>query len=153
MLPFERILCPTDFSEPSYRGLEAANQLARHFGAELLLVHVVTPQPLVTTPESAVPPQLANLQQELEAWARRTIEKVQTDRVGQDFASRSLVLRGDPADQIVETASRERADLIVIATHGHTGFRRFMFGSVAEKVVRRSDRPVLTVHAGPPREE
>lgn len=153
MLPFNRVLCPTDFSEPSYRGLDAANELARHFGAELILVHVVTPQPLVTTPESTIPPRLANLQDDIEQWARQTIDEVLAKRVWQEFSSRALVLRGDAAGRIVQAASEERADLIVIATHGHTGFRRFMFGSVAEKVVRMSDHPVLTVQAGPPREE
>lgn len=62
-----------------------------------------------------------------------------------DPAIRTIVGHGDVADEIVRIAETEKADLIVTATHGTTGWRRFVFGSVAEKVVRLAKCPVLTI--------
>jgi nucleotide-binding universal stress UspA family protein len=152
MLRIKKILCPTDFSEPSYVSLETANDIALHFVAELILVHVVTPPhlyPSYPVGGSGFNPVLF-VEEMIEASRQRMDEVVKT-RVSADLSLRTVVQKGNPADQIVELADSENVDLIVIATHGWTGWRRFISGSVTERVVRHTNRPVFTVPA--PQEE
>jgi len=150
MLPIRTIVCPTDFSEPSYEALKVADELASHFSAELVLIHVVAPVPMYPTP---VTPEasassagiLASYQQEMEVYAKKSLDQVVQERLAEDVKSRTRVCLGDAANEIVGAAEEEKADLIVIATHGLTGWRRLMFGSVAERVVRVAQCPVLTI--------
>jgi universal stress protein A len=146
MLPFEKILCPTDFSEPSYGALKAANELALHFSSELLVIHVVAPVPLVpAAPTVPVTFNIPEYQQELEISSRKTLEDLVKKRVPEKIRVRTQVMLGEAADQIEKIADEEKVDLIVMATHGQTGWRRFVFGSVTEKVVRLASQPVLTI--------
>jgi universal stress protein A len=150
MLPIGKIVWPTDFSEPSYEALKAADELSLHFSAELVLVHVVAPIPMYpppVTPEasSASAGMVASYQQEMEVYAKKSLDQVVQERIPKEITARTRVCLGDAAKEIVGTAADEKADLIVIATHGLTGWRRFMFGSVAEKVVRLARCPVLTI--------
>jgi nucleotide-binding universal stress UspA family protein len=148
MLPLKKIVCPTDFSEPSFEALQAAVELARHFSAELIVVHVVQPIPVVAAEHMS--PAAFNVpayQAEMELSSRRLLKEQLEQRVPEGLASRAQVLLGDPADQIVQAAADEPADLIVIATRGQTGYKRLVFGSVAEKTVRLASRPVLTIPA------
>lgn len=148
MLPFKKILCPTDFSEPSYEALKVANEWALHFSSELFVVHVVAPVPLVpAAPTVPVTFNVLEYQQELEISSRKTLEGLVKKRVPEKIWVRTIVVLGDPADQIVKIADEEKVDLIVIATHGQTGWRRLVFGSVTEKVVRLTPQPVLTIRA------
>lgn len=144
MLPFKKILCPTDFSEPSYEALEAANELALHFSAELILVHVVPAIPIVPAPTTFEVPLY---EEELRRSAEKSLQEVREQRVAKGLQAHTFVVRGEAAHEIVRIAAEEKVDLIVIATHGVTGWRRFIFGSVAEKVVRLAPCPVLTIHA------
>jgi len=149
MLPIKTIVCPTDFSEPSYEALKAADELAAHFSAELVLIYVVSvpAYPATVTPEASASSidLFTSYQQEMEVHAKNALDHVVQERVSEGIASRTKVCLGDAANEIVGTASDEHAELIVIATHGLTGWRRFMFGSVAEKVVRIAQCPVLTI--------
>jgi nucleotide-binding universal stress UspA family protein len=148
MLPFKKILSPTDFSEPSYEALKVANELALHFSSELLVVHIVASIPLIPPgPPAPVTFNVVEYQQELEKSSRKMLEDLVKKSVPEKIWVRTLVVLGDPADRIVEIADEEQVDLIVIATHGQTGWRRFVFGSVTEKVVRLTPRPVLTIRA------
>lgn len=146
MLPFRRIHCPTDFSEPSYKALKAANEFALHFSAVLVLVHVV---PLVidipTSADFYSPLDLLKA----EADAKKALQEVVEKRVSEKLRIRTKVVTGNPADEIVKIADDENANIIVIATHGLTGWRRLIFGSVAEKVVRLAPCPVLTIQSQP----
>jgi universal stress protein A len=152
MLPLKKILCPTDFSQPSLQGLETAGELAAHFSAGLLLVHVVPPLPLLVPGSLADPSyDLSNYQKELRTSAEERLEELIKERFPGQGQVAAVVKEGYPADLIVSVAESSQADLIVIATHGETGWRRFIFGSVAEKVVRQAGCPVLTVQ--PPHEE
>ena len=143
------ILCPTDFSEPSYLGLERANELARHFSAELIMVHVVSAAHFYSYPGSGF--NVAAYLDEMIDASKKSLDEVGSTRISPDVNRRTVVLQGLPADQITELALSERVDMIVTATHGWTGWRRFVFGSVAEKVVRHAHCPVLTIPA--PEEE
>lgn len=153
MLPFKKILCPTDFSEPSYDAIKAAGELAYHFESELCVIHVVPPVPMVPIGTEPSGFNVPLYQQELEASSKKSLEKVVNQLEAEALKVRLIVLRGNPADEIVRTADEEDADLIVIATHGRTGLDRLIFGSVAEKVVRFAKCPVLTVTSQPSKEE
>jgi nucleotide-binding universal stress UspA family protein len=143
MLPFEKILYPTDFSEASYEALKAANELAAHFSAELFIVHVVSPD-VQTSPDLAGS---GLALQEIEALAEKSLQEVVKQRVSKELHVRQIVALGEAADEIIRISEERKADLIVIASHGQTGWRRFVFGSVAEKVVRLAPCPVLTIRA------
>ncbi len=153
MLPFTKILCPTDFSAPSLRALGAAVELAQTFNAELLLQHVTDPVPTlpesgrVTPRESRVSFDVGAYTQMIHHSASRQLEQICGEHVPQDVRLRPVISSGQPAEQIVALVEEEGADLIVIATHGRTGVSRLIFGSVAEKVVRSAGCPVLTIRA------
>jgi universal stress protein A len=154
MLPFKKVLCPTDFSQHSYEALKVANELALKFGARLYLLHVIAPVPIITatgTPMTAgIGPSEFNVpfyQQELKTSAVRKLRELVKRRIPKKLKVQSIVVHGNAADEIVRTAKKEKIGLIVIATHGETGFRHFIFGSVAEKVVRLAPCPVLTIRS------
>jgi nucleotide-binding universal stress UspA family protein len=142
MLLWKKIICPVDFSDGSLEALTYATELALHFSSELYLVHVL-PTDLET----------AEWKGEADAAVERLIyseaaEKLQklSEPLGQKgLRTHSVIVPGDPAEQIVSFAKEEDADLIVIATHGATGWRHLAFGSVTEKVVRLATCLVLTI--------
>jgi nucleotide-binding universal stress UspA family protein len=152
MLPFKKVLCPTDFSEPSYEALKRAQELALHFSAELCLVHAVDPIPIISaaaapmsTGASAPRFNIPLYQQELKEMAEKRLQEVIDKKISKELKVRSMVEHGKAAEEIIRVAEEEKVDLIVIATHGETGFRQLVFGSVAEKVVQHASCPVLTI--------
>ncbi len=153
MLPLRRIICPTDFSDPSYRALDVAAELATHFEAELLVVHVVRAIPVApaATPIRS-PASSAQADFDVSAYQEVVLERARLDlddaiasRLSGQSNVRPIVIHGRPANAITDLAEKEHPDLLVIATHGRTGVKRFLFGSVAEKVVRTAPCPVLTI--------
>lgn len=151
MRAFKRILCPTDFSEPSYVALREAVDLARHFGADLYVVHVTRPSPMVVATAVTDPPlvmaptTISEHQQQVLLATEAELRQVVSVMVPDDVPAHPVVEVGDPARRIASLAEERHVDLIVMATHGQTGWRRFVSGSVAEKVVRYSTMPVLTI--------
>lgn len=146
MFPLKKVIVPTDFSDPSYVAVAAANELARAFDAELVLVHAVPPVPYYGAVPIAGPHfDIQAYQEDMVAGSEKTLKKLIEERVAKEVRSRSIVRLGDPPATVVELADEEDADVIVISTHGRTGWKRFVFGSVAEKVVRTASRPVLTI--------
>ena len=147
MLPLQKILCPTDFSEPSYAALDHAIELAAHFDAELCLLHIV-PFSSASPPDfmalTAVLPDAERLDN-----AARLLHEVAAARVPSGVKACCEVKMGYPDKEITCAAEDENFDLLVIATHGLSGWRHLVFGSVAEAIVRQSRCPVLTVHAAP----
>jgi universal stress protein A len=155
MLPVKRILCPTDFSEPALEALKAAGELAQHFAASLLVVNIIPPIPVPTRPiagSSVDEPELSpafdvtSYLMELTRSAKQGLENLVQEHVPRGVSVGVDVSAGEPDLEIIKIARQERADLIVIATHGQRGWRRFLFGSVAEKVVRLAEKPVLVIH-------
>ncbi|MGD0627109.1 MAG: universal stress protein [Thermodesulfobacteriota bacterium] len=144
MLPFKKILYPTDFSDPSYEALKVANELALHFSAELCVVHVVSP--VAHAPADPSGSGFLVLQ-EMEKAARESLKEMVKERIPKELLVRQIVVLGGASEEIIQISEKERVDLIVIATHGQTGWRHFVFGSVAEKVVRLAPCPVLTIRA------
>jgi nucleotide-binding universal stress UspA family protein len=156
MLPFKRILCPTDFSEPSYEALKIANELALYFSSDLFVLHVVPPIPTanVSPPPADKAPakgfNISSYRHQLEELSKTSLKKVVAQRIAKKIKVHPIVVQGEASDQIIDTVDRQKIDLIVIATHGRTGWRRVIFGSVAEKVIRLAPCPVLTIQ--PPHE-
>jgi len=144
MMPFRKILAPTDFSDPSYEALNAANELALHFAAELSVVHVVPLVPVTPTTSDPAAFNVPLYQQGLQISYEKMLNEVVEKWVSKKLSVRSKVLQGDAAHEIVRVADDENIDLIVISTHGETGLGHLIFGSVAEKVVRLAPCPVLT---------
>ena len=153
MFPPKKVLCPTDFSEPSFLAMNGAIELAESSGAELILIHAVSPLPASPHPGAMHGFDTAAYLQEMLTLGRESIQRLIREKVPDKVPVRSVVLAGNPSDEITQTAEEHGVDLIVIATHGLTGWRRFVFGSVAERVVRLSSCPVLTIPAPEQREE
>ena len=153
MLPFKKILCPTDFSEPAFVALKRAEELARHFAAELIVAHVI---PTLPGPHSFPDPQaplnfeVPLFQQELAIKAEQMLKDLVSHHQAE---TRDLVTTGEAAPEILRIAQEEHVDLIVIASHGLTGWRRLVHGSVAEKVVRQATCPVLSIAVPPEAEQ
>jgi len=144
-LPLRKILCPTDFSEPARLALQTAVELAQQFSSLLLLVHVVPPYPVPYQPLVSPSPafDVGAYLQELVNAAHHTLQHYAEEQVPEGLPKTLSVSAGDPAYEILRMAGELEADLIVIATHGRGGWRRYLFGSVADKVVRQSKSPVL----------
>jgi nucleotide-binding universal stress UspA family protein len=149
MTTINRILYATDLSSTSEPAWDETRRLGRLFNAEILVLHAVAP-PLVFPVEGYFPP---DLYEELLRNARRDAEKA-FDRLLGSVAGSGLKVRirleeGPPASRILEVASQEAADLLVVGTHSRTGVQRAMLGSVADRMVRQATCPVLTVRPRP----
>ena len=141
-MEFHRILAPTDFSESSQQAIQYAGELAQRFGATLVLLHVVElpPYPIEGLPPSELGGTLLG---DLERLATSDLARVLANEAEVNVVRR--VVAGIPYRTIVEVAAAEKVDLIVMATHGRTGFSHLFMGSVAEKVLRTAPCPVLTI--------
>jgi universal stress protein A len=140
----ERLLVPTDFSPGSERAWAVARRLAGRLGAELVLVHVLVEAPLYS--ESAfTTKRTRDVFAAARAWAVKTLGEWTSTAAAAGIAARWVLRTGVPYQEIVGAAARERADLIVIGTHGRGGLDRALLGSVADRVIRLAPCPVVTV--------
>ncbi|MBN1691037.1 MAG: universal stress protein [Dehalococcoidia bacterium] len=147
MLPIKNILCPTDFSDPSYDALKVADELAAHFGATLHVINVVPLVPIVEAPigvESASF-NVASYQQELEGQSQKSLKSLTEQKISRGVNIVTEVLIGNASGEVMRYASEKAIDMIVIATHGLSGWRRFISGSTTEQIVRQASCPVLTI--------
>jgi len=143
---FEKILCPTDFSEASYEGLQKAVELAGKHNTELCVVYVdQSAEHLGPVAELAAH---AHTEGERRAEAVANLCAVLAEKVPVAVRSRPLLMCGDPAIEILRAATQENADLIVLTTHGAGGAQPSTLGRVAEQVTREANCAVLTVTAG-----
>lgn len=146
MIKIEKILMPTDFSSSSENAMGYAVSFAKEYNAELIVLHVIhEPHRLRRITMSTLP--------------EEEIDKIIVDEIGivkkamkqfvKDFVEElnveTLIKSGIPVIEIVESAEEEKVDLIVMGTHGQTGTRHALIGSVAERVVRNAHCPVFTV--------
>lgn len=154
LLPFKRILLPTDFSDPSRAAIKKAAELATHFSASLYLLHVVSPIPVIdpiaynylgmgAEMDTSASMNIHLYQQALVESNRKLLEKLHEEIALNEQKVNHLVELGDPAKVINEVAVKEHIDLIVMATHGLTGISHFLLGSVTEKVVRYATVPIM----------
>jgi universal stress protein A len=141
-LRIKTIVVPTDFSTESLKAIQHASALAQEFGAVLWLVHVVERPPVL--PESPVAAALFT-SEELTRAARVRLHAWAQDEVDELVPAQVEARVGKPYLEIVDAAKLHDADLIVIATHGHTGLKHAFLGSTAERVVQHAPCPVLVV--------
>ena len=138
---FSRILCPVDFDEPSMAALDVAVELAMQNNASVVLL-TVAPLPLGETEMSPVPLDPYPFREET---ARTQLEKIGRERIGSKVSYETFVVGADPATGVLGAIAKLKADLVVMGTHGRKGIGHVLLGSVAERVVRESPVPVLTV--------
>jgi len=140
-LKFKSILVPTDFSPASKNALNFAEGLARQFNGQITLLHVIEPVPMADF--GAYPVALTHDQ--LLKETRKTLGDFSHHELAENLLKETRVLVGRPFQEIADAARSLKVDLIVIGTHGHSGFARAILGSTAERVVRYAPCPVLTV--------
>ena len=143
---FNKVILTTDLSENADAALPYGVELAKRSGGTIHLVHVLEDVVYYTNPaatEGMVPVEwmVANRQSHEMRLKQKASELAQKEGV----KVVDVMLQGHPATQIVDYANKEKADVVVIATHGRTGFSHFIFGSVAERVVRTCNSPVLSI--------
>lgn len=142
-MPFERILVATDFSDSAQQALEHALCIAEKFGSELTLVHSWEAPNYSYAAGLYLP---VDVIAPIERAAVARLQEATTQLRLRFPAAKSMLRSGVPWEEVLGAATAVKADLIVMGTHGRRGLERALLGSVAEKVVRMSTVPVLTVH-------
>ncbi len=145
MVAIRRILVPTDFSDPAAAALRYGRALAEEFGSTLYLMHIV-PEPYVYpwgTEVSTLP--LVDLLAQSETQASERLKALADDTGALSGRIKTATAIGTPVDRILQYQADEGIDLIVMGTHGRGAVGHLLLGSVAERIVRRSPVPVLTV--------
>lgn len=142
--PVARILLATDFSRHAERAAALASAFARRFEARLDVIHVLESSPEVIR---AISSELAAFEDQARAIAGDRLTELGERLQSEGIAATPHLLRGRPVDTIVAEAERLGADLVVLGTHGNTGFARIALGSVAERTLRLAPCSVLTTHA------
>jgi nucleotide-binding universal stress UspA family protein len=144
MVILKNILVATDFSEPSAVALAYGRDFARSYGATLHLLHVVEDVMIRYSPEMGMTSPM--LMENLESRARRELEALVTDDDRATLKIMPVVLKSPTIPGgIVEFANGQKIDMVIVGTHGRSGMKQFLIGSVAEGVVRTAPCPVLTV--------
>lgn len=144
MEQIKKILVPIDFSDYSKNALKYATQFAKQFNAKIYLIYVVEPM-IYPADFSMGQVAIPSTDIDLHSRAEEELTKLSKDIVSGNLQVEILIKTGKPFVEIIETASANDIDLIIIATHGHTGVEHLLFGSTAEKVVRKAPCPVLTL--------
>ena len=142
-----RILVPIDFSEHSKNALKYAVPFAQQFKASIDLIYVVEPT-IYPADFSFGQIGFPNVEEELRTRGIVELENLITKEIAGRVVSRKTVRTGKPFYEINQYALEENISLIIIATHGHTVMEQILFGSTAEKVVRKAPCPVLVVRSG-----
>lgn len=144
MTRFQHVLVPTDFSETARDALRMARRIADGSAARISVLHVI-PDVMMRPRVVEGAPNIVTDEHAWEADIKRRLEALVAEEGLTDARTTTTVLVGPPAPTIVQHAAAQRVDLIVMGTHGHGPIRRFLLGSVAERVVRLAPCPVLTV--------
>jgi nucleotide-binding universal stress UspA family protein len=148
MVSVSRILCPVDFSDTAHAALRYAVDFGQRFDAELTLLHVyqapgfTLPEGMVVAGADVVTDLLRDIHSALARWRDEALRRGAR-------AVRVAAVAGATHPEIARYADEQGFDLVVIGTHGRTGIAHALLGSTAEKVVRYSHCPVLTVRAAP----
>ena len=145
MTTINSVLYATDFSPPSAAAFPLAAALARDHKAKLMIAHVRPTPAVAFTPGSMALVEPANAADEVLQQLKQQFD-LNDDRITVEY----LVVEGDPATELLDLARKTKCDLIVMGTHGRTGFSRLLAGSVAEQMLRHAPCPVLTVRANKP---
>ena len=140
------VLHPTDFSKASTAAFTRSLAEARDNRSELVLVHVLSPVIPMAAGEPPLRPSVyQRMNESARAWAQKQMDRLLAKAKAARVRARAVLLEGVTHEQIVRAAKRQRADMIVMGTHGRTGVARFFLGSVAARVTAAAPCPVLTV--------
>ncbi len=140
----KKILVPQDFSDYSLHALKYAITFAGLFNSELIVVHVV--EPIVYPADfSFGQVSIPAMEEEIRKHSEEQLNELVAKEIPGNIKATSVIRVGKPFIEIVDVAKSENADLIVISSHGRTGMDHVLFGSTADKVVRKAPCPVLTV--------
>jgi len=139
---FDRFIVPTDFSGCSEEAWRLARRVAAGAGGELILTHILSAAPLYG---ESLMTDLRHVYEEARKWAEATLEVWVAEARAAGLTARTALRTGVAHREILALATDERADLIVIGTHGRGGVDRALLGSVADRMVRLAPCPVLTV--------
>ena len=140
---FKKILCPVDFSEFTDEILSYAEIIAKRFDSELHLIHVIPNLSYFTPYESFLTPEnLVAIERNIEGEVGKDFDKI-TKKL--EFPFKRIIKSGVTSVEIIDYIKHQGIELVVMGTHGRSGIEHILIGSVAEKVVRKSPCPVLTV--------
>lgn len=148
-MEFKNILVPVDFSDTAVNATKLAVALARETGGELTLMHIgVVPHFYATELGMSGPsgPLFTQMSQEIAREQRTRLDRLAQDSVPADIPCRTLIREGFPPEEILEQVEEGGHDLVVMGTHGRTGLKRALLGSVTERVVRECTVPVMVTH-------
>ncbi|WP_225072395.1 universal stress protein [Desulfuromonas sp. CSMB_57] len=146
MKDFKTILFATDFSDNSEYAFEYALALAKKFEALLAIIHVIN-EPVDLRGFYVPHISFESLEEEIEEGARKMMDRFCRSHVRDYEPVMTFIVPGVPYDEVIKKALELSADLIIMGTHGRSGLDHVLFGSTAEKVVRKSPIPVMTVRA------
>ncbi len=141
---YDKILLPTDYSDTSKKAIPWAVSLAENHDAELILFHAI---------EENIPPQyyaagitsIFELDRELKKRASKALDIFMEEIKGKKLKTKKVVVEGKSDEEIVKYAKENNIDLVVLASHGHSGIERVLLGSTTERVIRKAPCPVLTI--------
>lgn len=145
MFTLSRLCCAVDFHDPSTSAFEMAVELGKRFRASLVLLHV-DQLPGYTLPDGPTFATAEALSAHRISQSQMMEQLAETANAHGIAEVETVTLLGDPAAEIVRFTQARAIDLVIIGTHGYTGLRHAIMGSVAEKVVRKAHAPVLVVH-------
>ncbi len=135
----KKILAPIDGSQNSMESLKCARDLAEKYGAQIVMVNIQKPASYEAPKPVSEDPKV------LEERGSKIIEKGMDAIKGTTANIKSEVITGDPSEQILHLIDKESVDMVVMGCHGLTGVRRFLIGSVSNKVLQHSSKPVMII--------
>ncbi len=150
MFPFKKILCPTDFSEAALCGIKMAREMAVRFESEIILLNVHKPIPHLPSPRmeaSDISFDITAYEKAIITAAEHSLAEIRDEILGDVVKTTLVVHIGNPSKGILHVAEEENVDAIFMATHGRTGLSKIMFGSTAQRVLRRATCPVMSIRS------
>ncbi len=138
----KKILVPVDGSQNSYEALMSAKDMAEKFSGQIVILNVQKPASFETSepvPDYKMDPEA------LKRRGKEVLDKAEELVKGTSAEVKTLFSVGDPAEQILNLIDKEGADMVVMGSHGLSGVRRFLIGSVSNKVLQHSSKPVLVI--------
>ena len=141
-----RIVHPSDFSSASGAAFKKALEMAKADRAELMIVNVISPIVPIPGDGYLSPKMYEDLRASAMAWSQKELRKLIAKAKRARVRAKGFTLEGAAHEEIIRFARSKRADVVVMGTHGHSGFKKLLLGSVAGRVVSGARCPVMTVH-------
>jgi nucleotide-binding universal stress UspA family protein len=142
-----RIVHPSDFSSASGAAFRKALEMAKADRAELMIVNVIAPIVPIAGDGYLSPKMYEDLRASAVAWSRKQLLKLVAKAKQRRVRAKGFILEGPAHEQIIRFAKSKHADMVIMGTHGRSGFQKLLLGSVAGRVVSGARCPVMTVHS------